>query len=114
MKITEIREKSSAELVELLKQQPNYAARKGNADIAIRNIVGSNVFNILFVVGLSALVTPVPFAASFLIDTIIATVVVVFLLVACFRKQKLPRWAGFVMLAGYAGYLGYLISQLTL
>lgn len=90
------------------------AARKGNADIAIGNIVGSNVFNILFVVGLSSLVTPVPFAASFLIDTIIAAVVVVFLLVACFRKQKLPRWAGFVMLAGYAVYLAYLISQLNL
>ena len=90
------------------------AARKGNADIAIGNIVGSNVFNILFVVGLSALVTPVPFAASFLIDTIIATAAVIFLLVACFRKHKLPRWAGFVMLAGYAVYLGYLISQLTL
>ena len=41
------------------------AARKGNADIAIGNIVGSNIFNILFVVGLSSLIIPVPFAQAF-------------------------------------------------
>ena len=48
------------------------AARKGNADIAIGNIVGSNIFNILFVVGLSAIIIPVPFAAAFRIDTLVA------------------------------------------
>lgn len=85
------------------------AARKGNADIAIGNIVGSNVFNILFVVGLSSLIVPVPFAASFLIDTVIAVAAVVFLLLVCFRKLKMPRWSGFAMLVGYAAYLAYLI-----
>jgi len=44
------------------------AARKGNADIAIGNIVGSNIFNILFVIGTAALIIPVPYAAGFLID----------------------------------------------
>ncbi len=85
------------------------AARKGNADIAIGNIVGSNVFNILFVVGLSSLVTPVPFASNFIVDTIVATAAVVFLLLATIRKRKLVRWHGIVMLLGYVAYFIYLL-----
>ena len=51
------------------------AARKGNAGIAIGNIVGSNIFNILFVIGTTALICTVPFESKFIIDTIIAVVV---------------------------------------
>ena len=54
------------------------AARKGNADIAIGNIVGSNVFNILFVVGLSAVIVPVPFAAAFRFDSVVSIAAAVF------------------------------------
>ena len=85
------------------------AARKGNADIAIGNIVGSNIFNILFVVGLSALIVPVPFSPAFLVDTLIALAVVVFLLVVCLPKRKLTRVSGIIMLLGYAAYLLYLM-----
>lgn len=85
------------------------AARKGNADIAIGNIVGSNLFNILFVVGLSSLVTPVPFASNFIVDTIVATAAVVFLLLATLKKRKLVRWHGIVMLLGYVAYFIYLL-----
>ena len=85
------------------------AARKGNADIAIGNIVGSNIFNILFVVGLSALIIPVPFSAAFLVDTLIALGAVALLLVAVLPKQKLTRIGGIVMLLGYAAYLLYLL-----
>ena len=80
------------------------AARKGNAGIAIGNIVGSNIFNILFVVGTSALVTPVPFAAAFRLDTCIAAAAVVTLLLFCLPRQRLSRPWGAVMLALYAGY----------
>ena len=48
------------------------AARKGNADIAIGNIVGSNIFNILFVVGTSAVIIPVVFESKFIVDFIVA------------------------------------------
>lgn len=85
------------------------AARRGNADIAVGNIVGSNVFNILFVVGLSSLVTPVPFAANFLVDTLVATAAVVFLLLAVAKRRKLVRWHGIVMLLGYVAYFLYLL-----
>ncbi len=85
------------------------AARKGNTDIAIGNIAGSNIFNILFVVGLSSLIIPVPFASSFLFDTIISGAAAMLLWLVCFRNYKMPRWSGAVMLACYAGYLAYLI-----
>lgn len=76
------------------------AARKGNADIAIGNIVGSNVFNILFVVGLSAVIVPVPFAAAFRFDSVVSIAAAVFLLICCARSSSLKRWHGIFMLAG--------------
>ncbi len=86
------------------------AARKGNADIAIGNIVGSNIFNILFVVGLSSVIIPVPFASNFIFDTIIAIAAAVLLLVCCLiGKNKLKRWAGIVMLIGYAAYFAVIL-----
>lgn len=84
------------------------AARKGNADIAIGNIVGSNIFNILFVVGVSAIITPVPFAAPFRIDTLVAVAAAVLLLVCCWKSKCLKRWAGITMLVSYLGYFIYL------
>lgn len=87
------------------------AARKGNADIAIGNIVGSNIFNILFVVGLSSLIIPVPFAAPFVIDFVVAIAAAVLLWVCCMRKGKLVRAHGIIMLVGYAAYFVYLLMK---
>ena len=80
------------------------AARKGNADIAIGNIVGSNLFNILFVVGLSATIIPVPFASGFIVDAIAAIYAAVLLWVCCFRTGRLNRPAGILMLISYVVY----------
>lgn len=85
------------------------AAIKGNADIAVGNIVGSNLFNILFVIGISALIIPVPFASAFIIDTIIVVAITLFIFAVAKFRQSIPRWSGFVMLAAYAGYLFYLL-----
>lgn len=82
------------------------AARKGNADIAIGNIVGSNIFNILFVVGTSALIIPIKFAAPFVIDTWVAVGAAVLLLVCCLPKQRIGKLSGVIMLACYAAYFG--------
>lgn len=87
------------------------AAKKGNADIAIGNIVGSNIFNILFVLGTSALITPIPYKASFLVDGIIAVAAGVLLWVATIRKKELTRPWGIVMLLGYVAYFVYLLIQ---
>ena len=81
------------------------AARRGNADIAIGNIVGSNVFNILFVAGTSALICPVVFESKFVLDTAMATATAVLLLVCvCNKDSKLKRTGGIIMLLAYAAY----------
>lgn len=85
------------------------AARKGKADIAIGNIVGSNVFNILFVVGTTALVTPVIFESKFVIDTLVAFGAGVLLWLGVMKHKELRRPAGALMLLAYAGYFVYLI-----
>lgn len=80
------------------------AAQKGKADIAIGNIVGSNVFNILFVVGTTALITPVAFASSFITDAIISVLSGVMLVAFLWRTQKLNKRAGIVMILTYVLY----------
>ena len=87
------------------------AAKRGKADLAIGNIVGSNIFNILFVAGTTALITPVVFASKFIIDSIIAIAAAVLLFVCvCNKDMKLKRPAGIIMLVCYAGYLAYLLA----
>lgn len=86
------------------------AARKGKADIAIGNIVGSNIFNILFVVGTTALITPVLFESKFIIDTAIAIAAGVMLLLCVMKSKKLTRPAGVAMLVAYAAYFVYLLQ----
>lgn len=86
------------------------AAIKGKADIAIGNIVGSNIFNILFVVGTTALITPVVFQPGFVIDTGIAIGAGVLLLLCVCRGFKLTRPAGILMLVCYGGYFVYLLK----
>lgn len=86
------------------------AARKGKADIAIGNIVGSNIFNILFVVGTTALITPVVFASSFLIDTAIAAAAGLLLWICVVKDRKLSRPGGILMLLCYGGYFIYLLQ----
>lgn len=86
------------------------AARKGKADIAIGNIVGSNIFNILFVVGTTALITPVVFASNFLIDTAIAAAAGLLLWICVVKDRKLSRPGGILMLLCYGGYFIYLLQ----
>lgn len=84
------------------------AARRGNAGIAIGNIVGSNIFNILFVIGTAALICPVPFECKFIADTVIAIGAGVVLWLGTFRNRELRKPCGIVMLLCYAAYFAYL------
>lgn len=87
------------------------AAKKGSADIAIGNIVGSNIFNILFVIGTTALIIPVPFAANFLIDSAIAIFAAILLWICVLKTKKLTRMGGIIMLLCYGAYFVYLLMQ---
>lgn len=80
------------------------AAMKKNSDIAVGNIVGSNIFNILFVVGLSGLIIPVPFQSAFRFDAIVSGIAAILLLLFCLPKKRLSRVAGIIFLICYAVY----------
>ena len=89
------------------------AGLKGKADIAVGNIVGSNIFNILFVVGTTALITPVVYAQGFFVDSIvgITTAALLFISILCNKDKKLNRTGGIVMLAAFVAYYAYLIQS---
>ena len=85
------------------------AAIKGKTDIAVGNIVGSNIFNILFVLGTSALIIPIPYAADFKFDSMVAAIAMVLLWGCVFKDKKMGKPGGLMMLAAYAAYFAYLI-----
>lgn len=86
------------------------AARKGQNEIAMGNVIGSNLFNILLILGVSAVITPIPVQATSIIDCLfLITISVVFYLPA--RKGKLGRLPGAVMAAMYVVYTAYLIMR---
>lgn len=85
------------------------AAKRGKTDIAIGNIVGSNIFNILFVVGISAIITPIGFEAAFIKDAIVAIGAVVLLFLCVLPKKKLTRAGGATMLICYMAYFAYIL-----
>ena len=85
------------------------AARRGNSDIAVGNIVGSNLFNIMFVVGITAVIVPVVYQPTFRVDSIVAVAAAVLLPVCVYRGRVLKRRHGLLMLACYGGYFAYLL-----
>ena len=86
------------------------AARKGNADIAVGNILGSNIFNVLFVLGTVAVITPVGFGASFVIDGIICIISIVLLYFLSKNDDTLSRTDGVILLVAYVLYFLYLLK----
>ncbi len=86
------------------------AARKGENDIALGNVVGSNIFNILFVLGISATVNPLTTGKQIIVDLIVMMTVTLLLFGFALTK-KLNRKMGFVFLAIYVLYLTYLILR---
>jgi cation:H+ antiporter len=87
------------------------AAYKRNVEIAVGNVVGSNIFNIFFVLAVSSIVRPLPFQAVTNRDIGVVIVANILLFVTMFtgRKRLLDRWEGLVFLILYAGYISGLI-----
>ena len=86
------------------------AARKGNDDIAVGNIVGSNIFNILFILGTTALIAPIPYGPEFYIDSIVCIAASAFLYAAVFKTGTLGKKVGLAMVVSYAVYLVCMIA----
>ena len=85
------------------------AARKNNVDIAIGNIVGSCIFNILFVLGTTCLVATIPYASKFLVDGLVCIGATTLLWLCVVKTKELRRWGGILFLLSYAGYFAYLM-----
>ena len=84
------------------------AAIKKRSDLAVGNIIGSNIVNILFVLGITGLIKPIPFEPAFLIDGAIGVIAIVMLWLFAYRCYKLTRASGVVSLLSYFVYLAYL------
>ena len=89
------------------------AAWRKNVEIAVGNVVGSNIFNIFFVLAVSALIRPLPFHQTVNLDIgmVIVASLILFLTMFTGRRQALDRWEGALLLVLYAGYLVFRISQ---
>lgn len=89
------------------------AAIKKNPDIAVGNVIGSNIFNIFFVLGISSIIRPIPFGNINNADILILLVVHLMLFVFMFtgRKNILNRWKGITFLVLYTAYIGFLINR---
>lgn len=87
------------------------AAIKKENDIAIGNVVGSNIFNIMLVLGLSSVISPIAINPDTLIDGIIVVGLAVIILFFCLFAKKLKRWQGGVLTVLYVGYIVYVITR---
>jgi len=90
------------------------AAYKGKVEMAVGNVVGSNIFNIFFVLGTTATITPLPFKTESNLDVgmTVFTGLLLFAFMFSGRKGRVDRWEGAVALLLYTAYIGYrVISQ---
>ena len=87
------------------------AVRRGNVEIAVGNVVGSNIFNIFLVLGLSATVKPLPFPTGGNLDIIVVIFasLLLFLFMFTGKRRSVDRWEGAVFLLMYAAYIAFRI-----
>ncbi|MBR0258907.1 MAG: calcium/sodium antiporter [Prevotella sp.] len=88
------------------------AARKGQSAIAIGNVIGSNVFNILLILGLTATISPLQIEGITTIDMAVMLLSVVLVWLFSFTRYTVERWEGAVLVGGYLVYLAWLITSL--
>ena len=88
------------------------AARKGQSAIAIGNVIGSNVFNILLILGLTATISPMEIEGITTIDMAVMLISVALVWMFSFTRYTVERWEGAVLVGGYLVYLCWLISSL--
>ena len=87
------------------------AARKNEVDMAFGNVIGSNIFNILFVLGLAGVISPMPFLMENIIDIIILIVFSLLIWIFAWTKEKISRKEGIVMLVLYVVYVIYICMR---
>jgi cation:H+ antiporter len=88
------------------------AARKGQSAIAIGNVIGSNVFNILMILGLTGVICPLEIEGITLVDQAVMLVSIVLVWLFSRTRYTVERWEGVLLVAGYVAYLAWLIISL--
>ena len=88
------------------------AARKGQSAIAIGNVIGSNVFNILMILGLTATISPLQIQGITTLDMAVMLLSVALVWLFSFTRFTVERWEGALLVGGYGVYLWWLISNL--
>ncbi len=89
------------------------AARKGEADLAVGNIVGSNIFNVFWILGITATITPVTVSSSSLFDILAGLVATSLLFIILFfgKKHEIDRWKGVLFVLLYVAYIFYIVMR---
>ena len=87
------------------------AAKKGNSGIAIGNVLGSNVFNILAILGLTGVISPMKINGITMLDFAVLIVSMVLLWVFSYTKYTIKRWEGFVLTGVFLAYMSYLFMH---
>lgn len=87
------------------------ASRKGEVDMALGNVLGSNVFNILMVLGAAAAISPIAFVQENMIDIILLTVMSLIVWVFAWTRKQVRRSEGIIMLLVYAAYMVYICMR---
>ena len=86
------------------------AARKGESDIAVGNVIGSNIFNIFFILGTSATITPMnQLKESYVIDAIVLSAIMIVSFIPIAKTKKVGRVLGIGMMVAYVVYTTYLV-----
>ncbi len=87
------------------------AAMKKEVDIAVGNVVGSNIFNVFWILGLTSVIAPLPVSPSFVIDSLVAVAATTALFLAVFvgTRGRIDRWQGIAFVVAYIGYTAYLV-----
>lgn len=91
------------------------AARKGHSDLAVGNIVGSNIFNIFFILGVTTMFAPLPFSSTSIVDAVVGIAVTAVLFASIFigQRQVIQRWQGATFVALYLLYMAYSVVVYT-
>ena len=84
------------------------AAKKDEVDMALGNVIGSNLFNILLILGVAATISPISFLVENMIDIVILIVMSIIVWIFAWTSQKLNRREGIIMLIMYAAYMVYI------
>lgn len=87
------------------------ASRKGEVDIAIGNVVGSNIFNIFFILGMSSVVSPITFGAESFIDIIVMVISSIGVYLLLLKNKRIGNKKGIVLLAAYTIYMIYILGR---